>query len=262
MRICNFSSGSDGNCTYIETENSKILIDAGISCSKIVANLNSLGVSPYEIDAVFVTHEHSDHICGLDVFSVKYDIKIYAHSNCWQSLDGKLKKVDKKNRYHFFDNVVTIKDLQIFNHPLSHDAHFTVGYKIKNNQNSMAILTDLGSFDNQIINFATGCQLIYIESNHDVSTLQKNPNYSYFLKSRILSKHGHLSNEQCAEFIEKLSISGTKQFVLSHLSKENNSPDLAYNTICNYLQTKDIIEGKHIRIAVASTSRGPIFKLI
>ena len=262
MRVCNFSSGSDGNCTYIESDNSKILIDAGISCTKIVQNLNVLGVNPYEIDAIFVTHDHSDHICGIDIFSMKYGCKVYAHSNCWVTLDNKLKKTDKTNRFHYFDNKFNFKDLQIHNCKLSHDASYTVGYKIIHNNNSTAIITDTGIINDEIIDFAKGCKLIYIESNHDIDMLHKNPNYSFFLKSRILSQHGHLSNLQCAKFIEQLAISGTKQFILSHLSKENNTPDLAYETVCNYLKSKDIIEGTHIRIAIASTSKGPVFKLV
>ena len=262
MRICNFSSGSDGNSTYIESSNSKILIDAGISCAKIVENLNKLGVNPFEIDAIFVTHEHSDHISGIDTFSRKYNTKIYAHANCWLTLDSKLKKVEKLNRFNFFDSCISFKDLKIYNYPLSHDASFTVGYKIASENNSVSIVTDLGIITDDIIDFIKGSQLVYIESNHDVKTLQENPNYSYFLKSRILSSHGHLSNLQCAQAIEKLAVYGTKQFVLSHLSKENNTPDLAYNQVCDYLQTKDIIEGKHIRIAVATTEKGPIFRLI
>ena len=262
MRICNFSSGSDGNCTFIESDNSKILIDAGISCAKIVQNLNSLSINPFEIDAIFVTHDHYDHINGIDTFSLKYDCKVYSHSNCWSALDNKLKKVSKNNRYHFFDNKIIFNDLEIYNCKLFHDASHTIGYKICNKNNNVAIITDTGQISDEIINFAKGCKLIYIESNHDVEMLQRNPNYSYFLKSRILSNHGHLSNIQCAKFIEQAAINGTKQFILSHLSKENNTPDLAYNSVCEYLQSKDIIEGKHIRITVASTEKGPTFKLL
>lgn len=261
MRVCNFSSGSDGNCTYFETENSKILIDAGISAALITKNLNELGVNPYDIDAIFVSHEHYDHIKGIDVFSAKYNTKVFAHANCWTVLEDKLKKVDSKNRHYFFDECVEISDAKVFCCPVSHDAKYTVGYKVADTKNQAAIITDLGFASPEVINLAKNCPLVYIEANHDVPTLQKNPNYSFYLKSRILSNHGHLSNNQSAEAIEQMALGGTRQFVLAHLSKENNTPDLAYNTICDYLCSKDIIEGTHIRIAIADTTRGPIFRL-
>lgn len=261
MRICNFSSGSDGNCTYVETDNTKILIDAGISAALITKNLHEIGVNPFDIDGIFVSHEHFDHIKGIDVFSAKYNTKVFAHANCWQALEDKLKKVTSQNRHYFFDNYVELKNFNVFSCPVSHDAKYTVGYKVSDGKNQFAIITDLGIVTPDIIEFSKSCPLVYIEANHDVPTLQKNQNYSFYLKSRILSNHGHLSNNQSAQAIEQMAINGTRQFVLSHLSKENNTPEMAYNTICKYLQTKDIIEGTHIRIAVADITRGPIFRL-
>lgn len=261
MRVCNFSSGSDGNSTYIETENTKILIDCGISCAQAVKNLNELGVNPYDIDAIFVTHEHYDHISGIDTFSSKYNTKVYAHSNCWSKLEDKLKKVTKINRHYFFDGRIDLKDISINNCNLSHDASHTLAYKVSDGKNQVSIITDLGIVTEEVIALAKGCPLVYIEANHDVETLQKNQNYSYYLKARILSQHGHLSNLQSAKAIEQFAINGTRQFVLSHLSKENNTPELAYNCVCKYLKTRDIVEGQHIRVAVANTSRGPVFRL-
>lgn len=262
LRVCNISSGSEGNCTFVEVnQNTRILIDAGISASRIVEGLKLINIAPEQIDAIIISHEHSDHIKGIDVFSNKFKTPVYAHKKQWDALDKKLKRVTPENKHVFFDEDFYINDALVKSVEVSHDAKHTRAYTIKNKISAFSIITDLGVYDEGVVNLAKNSTLVYVESNHDEDLLRQNPKYASFLKSRILSRRGHLSNNQCARLIEKLAHTGTKQFVLSHLSKENNTPNLAYDTVCEYLSSKDIIEGKHIKIDVAKPSIGNIFVL-
>ena len=157
---------------------------------------------------------------------------------------------------------MNFKGLEILAQEVPHDAVYTNAYRINFKNNSMAIVTDVGAMNENILNFAKGCPLIYLESNHDLQMLKANPNYSASLKRRITSDHGHLSNIQSAKAMEFLILNGTRQLVLSHLSKQNNTPILAFDNAVHYLETKDIIEGKHVKIDVASTRTGHIFKMV
>lgn len=262
LRICNLSSGSEGNCTYVEINSTKILIDAGISAARIVAGLEKLNVKPTEINAVVVSHEHYDHVKGLDVFAGKYNINVYAHKNLWGDLNKKLSRVLSLYKHVFFDQPFVIGDATIESVEVPHDALHTSAFAVSDGTNAFSIITDLGEFDDNILSIAKNSALVFIESNHDVEMIRTNQKYSYHLKARILSKKGHLSNDQCALAIEKLSQMKARQFVLAHLSKENNHPDVAYQTVCSYLATKNIIEGKHIKIDIASTQMGNIFKIV
>lgn len=261
MRVCNLSSGSDGNCTLIETDQTKVLIDAGLSSSIIVSRLEKLGVKPNQIEAIIISHDHFDHTKGINVFAGKYKTKIYAHVKTWHQLETRFTRIENRQKHIFYDSDFQIKDLKIETIEVSHDAVYTCAFKLSSNSKVVCIATDLGEIPINVLNFLEKATLTYIEANHDPKLLAQNANYSYALKKRILSKHGHLSNEQCAKAIEHLALCGTTQFVLSHLSKENNSPLLAYTTISNYLAEKDIIEGKHIKIDVATTEIGTVFRL-
>lgn len=263
IRVCNFSSGSEGNCTYIEVNNgTRILIDAGISASIIVSRLKLLKVDPSTIDGIIISHEHSDHIKGLDVFASKYNIPIYAHQSLWPALNKKLTRILSIYKQVFYSQTFNIKDAIIDSVPVSHDASHTSAFKVSNGESGVAIITDLGIYDQNVLALAQKCQVVYIESNHDEEMLRTNPNYPFHLKKRILSSKGHLSNTQCAGAIETMARNGTKQFVLSHLSKHNNTPDKAFQTVCAILASKGIIESKHIKIDIASTEIGNIFKIV
>lgn len=261
MRVCNLSSGSDGNLTYIETLNAKILLDAGLSASEITKRLSLLRVTPDEIDAILITHEHSDHIKGVDVFASKYHTKVYVHNKGYGALTEKLKKSDQIDFVQFDDMDFYIKDLLIGNFPLSHDAKYCTGYTFKEKTKKVSILTDLGYTNDEVLSKIQGSVLVYIEANHDVEMLKNNPSYPLILKQRILGKHGHLSNDACAKAVEFLAKTGTKQVMLAHLSRENNTPELAYNTVCNHLKECGIQEGKNIKIATASIYPSYIFNI-
>lgn len=261
MKICNLGSGSDGNCTYVQTLNSKILVDIGFSCKEICTRLNLLNVKPEEIDAILITHEHSDHIKGLDVFAKTYGTKVYVHQKGVNALKSKLKHAHKLQFILFDDLDFFIKDLKVSSTCLSHDSEYCCGFTFLENTKKVSILTDLGYTNAEVLSKVLGSTLVYLESNHDVEMLKNNANYPGVLKQRILGKRGHLSNTACAEAIKELACSGTKQIMLSHLSTENNTPSLAYNTICDYLKLHNIIEGENIKIAITSTKPSYIFNL-
>ena len=261
MRVCNLSSGSDGNLTYIETLNAKILLDAGLSASEITKRLALLRVTPEEIDAILITHEHCDHIKGLDVFASKYHTKVYVHNKGLWALKSKLKKCDQIQFMPFDDMDFYIKDLLVTNFPLSHDSEYCSGYSFKEKTKKVSILTDLGYTNNEILSKIAGSVLVYIEANHDIDMLKNNPSYPLVLKQRILGKRGHLSNVACAEAVEYLARTCTKQVMLAHLSRENNTPELAYGTVCAYLKEHGIEEGKNIKIATASIYPSFVFNV-
>lgn len=261
MRLCNLSSGSDGNLTYIETDHNKFLLDCGLSCSETIKRLELLKVNPNEINVIFISHEHADHIKGVDVFARKFGTKIYAHEKLWEKLEYKLAKVNPTQFKAFGDNDFDIDDLHISTIELPHDSHYCTGYTFNQNQKKISIITDLGHTNLQILNHIKESRLIYLESNHDVDMLKGNVNYSASLKTRILGNFGHLSNVQCAKAIKEIVGNSEKQIMLSHLSKENNTPRLAYNEVCNYLANNNIDIENQIKIGLTSTDPSALFKI-
>lgn len=261
MRVCNLSSGSDGNITYIETDNVKVLVDIGLSCTEVCKRLELLNVKPNEINAILISHEHNDHIKGLDIFASKYKTKVYVHEKGMGAVYAKMRKLPAVQMYSFGDFAFNIGDLLVDNVSLPHDSVHCSGYILSCNQKKISIITDLGHTNDVILNKISGSLLVYLESNHDVEMLKHNPKYTASLKARILGKNGHLSNLSCAMAIEQLVKSGTKQIMLSHLSRKNNTEILAYTTVCDYLKTKGIVEGENVKISVASIVPSAIFKL-
>lgn len=259
MKVINLSSGSDGNLTYIESENARILVDVGLSCKETEKRLSLLDIKGSDLDAILITHEHSDHIKGVDVFSKKYNLPVYAHNEVWLGLNDKLTRVSESSK-KIYAGSFAIKDLLINPVELPHDVK-CFGYSLLEGDKKISILTDLGHTNQQILDCVKGSQLVYLEANHDLNMLRNNQNYSFSLKMRIAGKNGHLSNDASAQFIEKLVTSGTKQIVLSHLSTENNSPDLAYNYITSILDERGLHEGEFFKIDVALTRPTKLFKI-
>ena len=231
IKFCSLSSGSSGNCQYIETENSKILIDAGFSGKRVEGLLSSIGVNPSEIDGILVTHEHLDHSLGVGVLSRRYDIPIYANNNTWVGMSPIIKTINDKNIKTFVTNGnFDIKELGI--HPINvfHDALEPVGYILFNEHKKISIITDTGWVNDKIVDEIRESNLYYIESNHDVTMLIQG-SYPHVLKQRIMSTHGHLSNVDAGSVLASV-LSGTGEVVLlAHLSKDNNTPELAYKTV-------------------------------
>lgn len=250
MKIVNLGSGSKGNSTVVCAESTTILIDAGLPINEIETKLKVIDIDIKDIDAILITHEHSDHIKNVGRLSTKYNIPIYTHYlevNCLLSKD---KNILPKLIRTFDDNDFYIKDLTISNFKLSHDANLCVGYSIYSNGAKFSILTDLGHCPKNIVEKIKNSNVVLLEANHDENLLLNNPKYPMILKKRILSNKGHLSNKQSAEVISQL-VGGTSQIILGHLSEENNSPSFAYSAIKTFLAEKGIIEGKHIFIDVA-----------
>lgn len=261
MRVCNLSSGSDGNCTYVETTQAKILVDIGLSATEVTKRLRVLGVEAKDIDAILISHEHSDHIKGLDVFATKYKTKVYVHSKGVGAVYLKMRKLPASQIYSFDDLPFDIKDLTVDTVCLPHDAVHCSGFILSQSSRKISIITDLGHTNDVILNKISGSELVYLESNHDVEMLKKNPNYPLKLKARILGKNGHLSNLDCAKAVEYLVKTGTKQIMLSHISRHNNTQSLAYTSVCKYLSSVGIVEGRDIKISTTSINMSTIFKL-
>lgn len=259
MRVINLASGSEGNITYIETDDKKILLDVGLSCSEAANRLSLINIKPSEIDAIVISHEHSDHIKGVDLFASKYNIPVYAHEKVWLDLNGKLKKVDNLNR-KLFDQKFEIGSLIINPIEIPHDVS-CFGFSFECAHNKISVLTDLGHTNDRILSAIKGSQIVYLEANYDRQMLMSGTKYPISLKRRIDGPNGHLSNLACAQVIEFLAHSGTKQIVLSHLSKENNSPLIAYRFISDELAKCGIVEGQHIKIDVATQNPGAFFRL-
>ena len=259
MRIINLASGSKGNLTYLETDNTKILVDDGLSCQETVNRLSLLGVNPDDIDAIMVTHEHTDHTKGIDVFSKKFNKPVFAHEDVWLGLDGQLKNVKQENR-KLFTGDFSFKELIIRPVEVPHDVK-CYGFSFEENNKKISILTDLGHTNDKILQSISGSQLVYLEANYDRQRLYNSLKYPLSLKRRIDGPNGHLSNLASANAIERLVLSGTTQIVLSHLSEENNSPELAYQFICNELSKRGLNEGIDFKIDVASPKPGVVFRL-
>lgn len=261
MRVINLSSGSEGNMTYVESNQAKILVDAGLSCKEIELRLSLLNVKGDEIDAILVSHEHSDHIKGIDVFASKFKTNIYCHVDGWGVLSKKLYKIQDFQKRLFTSAPFQIKDITVVAFKVPHDSVCCVAYNIESDGKRVSICTDLGAVSENTLENLYGSQLVFLESNHDVNMLQNNIHYPASLKQRILSSRGHLSNVASANAISKLAKRGTRQVVLSHLSKENNSPVLAYETIKAILNNNGISVGQDINVDVASTMPGKIYRI-
>lgn len=233
MRMCSIASGSSGNCIYVGTEATHLLVDAGISCKRTIEGLNQLGLTGNDIDGILVTHEHADHINGLGVLSRKYGIPIYATPGTIEAIKGvkSLGKIDE-TLFHEVkaDEKMTLKDITINPMIISHDAAQPVAYRFQYGNNRMAVVTDLGTYDDYTVESLKGMQALVLEANHDVNMLQVGP-YPYPLKQRILGKKGHLSNELSGKLLSKLLNDNLKAVCLGHLSKENNLAELAYETV-------------------------------
>ena len=250
MKIVNLGSGSKGNCTLIYTDKTHILIDAGLPLLEIETKLNALGIDPGNINGVLITHEHVDHIKSVGKLSKKYGVSVYAPIEEIDCLLSKDKAILPQYRHGFDSKDFYIGDMTISSFKLSHDANCCVGYSVYANGAKFSIATDLGTCPKQIVEKLKGSDVVLLEANHDENLLLNNPKYPVVLKKRILSSKGHLSNKACAEVVSQL-VGGTTQIILGHLSEENNSPSLAYNTIKTFLAQKGIIEGKNIYIDVA-----------
>ncbi len=251
LKFCSLYSGSSGNCLFVSSNNTKILIDCGTSCKKICDGLASINSSIDEIDAILVTHEHSDHVQSLGMVSKKFNIPVYANKETWDAMPKQKEKISEENILFFEnDKDFHIDDLTI--HPFStpHDAANPCGFNIHNGKRKISIATDLGHMDDKIFNNLQGSSFILLESNYDPEIL-KVSKYPFHLKQRIAGPHGHLSNATAGKTISALMKKDLKEVMLGHLSKENNFPELAYQTVAEELMQAGA-DISNIKLSVAN----------
>ncbi len=251
FKFCSLYSGSSGNCSLIQSDYTKILIDAGESCKKISTALTSINVDPNEIDGILITHEHSDHIKGIATLSKKYDIPIFANKETWDAMKSEKEKISENNISYFnINKKFSINDLEILAFPIPHDAANPCGFNVFHNNTKLSVATDIGHMTSSIVNSLANSSFLMLEANYDPKVLQCSP-YPYSLKQRIAGPNGHLSNDMAGQTISYLSKFGLKTAMLGHLSKENNFPELAYKTVVEQLMQNNIDENS-LRLSVAT----------
>ncbi|MBQ3489519.1 MAG: MBL fold metallo-hydrolase [Clostridia bacterium] len=247
-------SGSSGNCIYVKTEDAEILFDAGVSARAVEKGLNAIGSSLSNIHAIFVTHEHSDHVKGLEVISKKYHIPTHM-TNISARAFIRSPEASLLNDLYLHPSVFSVKfgNTTVRSFATPHDSAASVGYTVEYEHNGeikkFGLATDIGHITEEITQALVGSDSVVIEANHDVNMLLSGP-YPYNLKLRILSDRGHLSNENCADFAKFLAKNGTKNFVLAHLSKENNFAPIAESTVRSALSE---FEDIHLAVALPTT---------
>ena len=233
LELCSIASGSSGNCICIGSDRSHILIDAGISGKSIETGLESIDLKCSEMEGILITHEHIDHIAGLGVLARRYGIPMYATHGTIEAIKSvkSLGKIDE-SLFHVITpgEEYSIGDLQIKPISISHDAADPCAYKVTCGQKKMAVCTDLGNYNQNIVDELQGLDALLLEANHDVKMLQMG-SYPYPLKQRILSDRGHLSNERSGQLLCELLHDNFGTVVLGHLSKENNYEELAYEAV-------------------------------
>ena len=250
FKFCSLYSGSTGNSLLIQSEKNKILIDAGESCKKIEEGLSNINIDVNSLDAILVTHEHSDHIKGLGTLSKKHNIPVFANSGTWNSMTEQKNKIAAENINTFKTNEgFRIGDFFITPFNIPHDAAEPCGFNICYGNHKISIATDLGHITEDILYHLTNSSFIMLESNYD-SEILKCSSYPYTLKRRISGPEGHLSNDLAGQLISNLMKSGLKHAMLGHLSKENNFPELAYKTVVEKIIENHLNETS-IRLNVA-----------
>ena len=233
MKLYTIASGSSGNCVCIQTQNACVLVDAGITAKRIEAGLAAQGIALSSLDAILVTHEHIDHVRGIEVITKKYPIPVYGTRETLQEYCRCLKQAELlEERLHFVEpgESFKIKDIFADTFSTSHDAGNSIGYTFVSDGHKIGIATDLGCYDETILNKLAASEVLYLEANYDLNMLMAG-SYPYRLKLRIAGDKGHLSNEMSSELVVKLLHEGLRHVVIAHMSKENNYAELAYETI-------------------------------
>ena len=269
VRFTILGSGSSGNCAYVETESSRVLVDAGFSPRQIRQRLATIGRTPENLTAIFITHEHADHISGLFGLAEKLRIPIYCNSDTQEAIAWAFKERWNGKRDPLFDGMektaadfiaqlewrlfqtgdrFELNDLQVETFPIPHDAQDPVGYLLRTSAGNFGFATDLGHMTKLVMERIRAANVLVLESNHDVRMLQDSRR-SWHLKQRILGRHGHLSNESAAEAAEQIMSADLKHLYLAHLSRECNKPELAMRVMTERMGR---IGAGHVQVQLAS----------
>ena len=231
LNFCSLYSGSSGNSLFVETQNTKLLVDAGVSCKKIENALQDIKVDPSSIDGILITHEHTDHVQGLGTLSRKFDLPVFVNQETLDAMPKQKDKIPDKNIKTFkISDKFEIGDLLIDPFSIPHDAANPCGFNIYKDDKKISIATDIGHMTNNILKGLEGSLFLMLEANYDPEVLRCS-SYPFSLKSRIAGPTGHLPNETAGKTISYLLKSGLKNAMLGHLSKESNFPELAYQTV-------------------------------
>jgi len=250
-KVCQLFSGSSGNSILVSSKGNYVLVDIGVSAKRCENALLDIDVDPKSISAVLVTHEHTDHSSGVRVFASRYKIPVFSSERCIEKM-YETGALDSKVDARIINGDIDINDIGAVSFHQSHDSEDCLGYKlILPDGRKVSVCTDTGYVTDEAKNTVYGSDLVFLESNHEVSMVETGP-YPYILKKRILGTRGHLSNFACSEFAAELAKSGTTRFVLSHLSRENNMPDIARQTTLSALNEIGLAENSDFRLWVSS----------
>ena len=259
-RVCTLFSGSSGNATYIGSSGCGVLVDAGVSAKALFAALSEQDIDPESIKALLITHEHRDHMSGLHAVAAKLGIPVFASRETLTALDN-MGVLNKLEIHETNGENITVDDMSISRFCTPHDCEGSSGYTVCTPDGRMVgVATDIGCLTDEIRGNLLGCDLVVLESNHDVMMLQNGP-YPYRLKRRILSDCGHLSNACCSDFLPSLIESGTTRIVLAHLSRENNLPAIAQETARSVLISSGMKENSDYILQVAPPQGGKLIVL-
>lgn len=249
LQVCPLASGSSGNAIYVSCGKHSILIDCGISGVQLEKNLKSIGANCRDLDGIILTHEHSDHSKGVGILSRRFSLPVYTRPGTWLAGEKTLGPIAGKLEREL-ENGLTFGQMEIEYFDLPHDAQEHVGLQIHWRGKKVLIATDLGQPTARLKKYLPEADIIVIEANHDLSMLE-NGRYPRYLKNRIASNHGHLSNDTCGELLAESLTERPVKIYLAHLSSENNDPQVARLTVENCLEYEGISLGEHIQLSVA-----------
>lgn len=251
-KVCQLFSGSSGNSILVSNGGHNYLVDIGVSAKRCENALKQLDIEPDSIEGIFVTHEHSDHAKGVRVFADRYNTPVFAAPLCVDEMK-RLNLVDDKTNISKIENHLSLDGIETLAFHQSHDSVDCLGYRFNfSDGRSASVCTDTGFVTDNAKEVLPGSDLVFMESNHEIAMINAGP-YPYMLKQRILGAGGHLSNFACGEYLKELAKSGTTRFVLSHLSKENNLPELAKQTAVAALDEAHFEENSDYRLYVSPT---------
>ncbi len=249
MRFSPLCSGSSGNASYFEAGDTRLLIDAGVTGKKAEALLSEVGVDPSSLTGILVTHEHSDHIQGVGVLSRRYGIPVYADAECFAEMLPLIGNIPARLMRIFEpDHDFFIRNVRVFPFSTPHDAAHPVGYALTCSGCKVSVMTDIGYADQRMLEAVAGSDVLLLESNHDPDMLRAG-SYPQHLKTRILGRKGHLSNEDAGKALARLFQTGVRTAVLGHLSAENNTPELALATVKAVLEEAGCLSEMFVTVA-------------